>query len=164
MKNLKILLAILCAITISSCVSLKPVSISRQSPITGYKYAYITPTSSLTSGSGGVYGNTNGVYGAAQTKSVNPSDIISGTLIKYGFSIVPEITPEIADEAIIVNYGESGRRNVFWGYTIEITIQILAANNYDVICTGTAEGVGSTEADDIRIAITRALEGIFTAE
>ena len=163
MKNLKILLALLCAITISSCASLKPVSVSRQNPITGYKYAYIKPTSGLTSSNSGVYGNAYGLYGSSQTKSVNPSDIISGSLIKYGFTIVPEITSEIAEKTIIVNYGESGRRNVFWGYTIEITLQILDANNHEVICTSTAEGMGSTEADDIRIAINRALEGIFTS-
>lgn len=163
MKNLKILLVFLCTIAISSCASLKPVSISRQSPITGYKYAYITPTSGLTSSNSGVYGNAYGLYGSSQTKSVNPSDIISGYLIKYGFTIVPEITSEIAEKTIIINYGENGRRNVFWGYTIEITLQILNANTHEVICTSTAEGMGSTEADDIRIAINRALEGIFTS-
>lgn len=104
MKNLKILLVFLCTIAISSCASLKPVSISRQSPITGYKYAYITPTSGLTSSNSGVYGNAYGLYGSSQTKSVNPSDIISGYLIKYGFTIVPEITSEIAEKTIIINY------------------------------------------------------------
>ena len=59
------------------------------------------------------------------------------------------------------NYGETGRRNVFWGYTIEITLQILSADTLEVLCTTTAEGMGSTEADDIRIAITRAMEAIF---
>ena len=62
---------------------------------------------------------------------------------------------------LIVNYGESGRREVFWGYTTEVSIQFLAANTNDVICVTTAEGFGDTEADDIKIAINRALDAVF---
>ena len=44
---------------------------------------------------------------------------------------------------------------------IEVTLQILSADTHEVLCTGTAEGQGETEADDIRIAITRALAMVF---
>ena len=81
--------------------------------------------------------------------------------MKHGFIIVPEIKPDEAKETIVVNYAETGRRNLNLGYTIEITIQILSANDNLLLCTGTAEGQGETEADDIRIAITRCLAEIF---
>lgn len=83
--------------------------------------------------------------------------------MKKGFIRLPEINPELNSETIVVNYGESGRRSVFMaGYTIEVTIQFLDANSHTVICSGTAEGMGSTEADDIRIAINRCLDEIFS--
>lgn len=140
---------------------MQPAVVTRHTPLDGYRYVYITPTSGLTSSSGGVYGGTYGVYGSTQSKSVNPSDIIAGYMIRKGFVQVPEIKPELASQTLIVNYGESGRRNVFWGYTIEITLQFLSAHNHEAVCISTAEGMGSTEADDIRIAINRALEEVF---
>ena len=87
--------------------------------------------------------------------------LFSRVLMKNGYTIVPEVSNDFKERTIIVNYGETGRRNVFWGYTIEITLQILSAETLEVLCTTTAEGMGSTEADDIRIAITRAMEAVF---
>ena len=145
----------------NGCASLKPVTYNGNTSLIGYKYAYITPTSGLSSSSGGVYGNAYGVYGSTISKSINPADAISGILMKNGFTLIPELDDELKERTIIINYGETGRRNVFWGYTIEITLQILSADTLEVLCTTTAEGMGSTEADDIRIAITRAMEAIF---
>ena len=108
-----------------------------------------------------MYGNRYGVYGSGQTKTINPSDVISGLLIKRCFVRLPELNPELANQTLIVNYGESGRRNVNLGYSIEVTIQFLSAQTNEPICICTAEGQGSTEADDIRIAITRALEALY---
>ena len=154
MKSFKLLSVICSLLFFSSCASLQPAVVTRHTPLDGYRYVYITPTSGLSSSSGGVYGST-------QSKSVNPSDIIAGHMIRKGFVQVPEIKPELASQTLIVNYGESGRRNVFLGYTIEITLQFLSAHNHEVVCISTAEGMGSTEADDIRIAINRALEEVF---
>ena len=92
----------------------------------------------------------------------NPSDVISGVLIKEGFIILPELKPELSNETLIVNYGESGRRNRGLGYTIEVTIQFISAKTKQMICSCTAEGQGETEADDIRQAIRRALDGLFS--
>lgn len=162
MKSFKFLSVICSLLFFSSCyASLQPVVVTRHTPLDGYRYVYITPTSGLSSSSGGVYGGTYGVHGSTQSKSVNPSDIIAGHMIRKGFVQVPEIKPELASQTLIVNYGESGRRNVFWGYTIEITLQFLSAHNHEVVCISTAEGMGETEADDIRIAINRALDEIF---
>lgn len=81
--------------------------------------------------------------------------------MKKGYVIVPELRAENASQTIVVNYAETGRRNLNLGYTIEITIQILSAADNSLLCTGTAEGQGETEADDIRIAINRCLTEIF---
>ena len=101
------------------------------------------------------------MYGLTETKSVSPSDIIAGILIQNGYVILPDVKPELEKETLIVNYGESGRRNRGLGYTVEVTIQFISAQTSEIICLCTAEGQGSTEADDIRQAIKRALEGVF---
>lgn len=162
MKHFKlILLLFLCTLFLGSCASMKAPIVQRYESLEQYKYIYITPTAELTSSSGGVYGNQFGVYGGSQTKTINPSDVISGVLIKRGYIRLPELNPNLADQTLIVNYGESGRRNVNLGYSIEVTIQFLSARTNTPICICTAEGQGSTEADDVRIAITRALEALF---
>ena len=107
------------------------------------------------------YGGQYGIYGSSTTKSVNPSDVIAGILIKQGYIILPELKSELANETLIVNYGESGRRNRGLGYTIEVTIQFSSAKTNEMICSCTAEGQGETEADDIRQAIRRALSSLF---
>ena len=152
---------ILCTVLFVGCGSLKSPVIQQNEPIKSYKYFYITPTAELTSSSGGVYGGRYGVYGGSTTKSLNPSDVISGTLLKQGMIRLPELDTELLDQTLVVNYGESGRRNLNMGYTIEVTIQFLQARTHSVVCICTAEGQGSTEADDIRIAINRALEPLF---
>lgn len=143
--------------TLTSCGSLRPATVTRHSSLEGYRYAYINSTSTKVGSAGYFY---NGM-GASETKSTNPSEIISGFLMKKGFIIVPELKSENESHTIVVNYAETGRRNLNLGYAIEITIQILSATDNSLLCTGTAEGQGSTEADDIRIAINRCLAEIF---
>lgn len=158
----RLLSFILVIILINGCAPLKVPIITNNDSIEKYKYIFITPTNNLTSGSGGVYGGQYGVYGSSTNKSVNPSDVISGILIKEGFIRLPELNPELSEETMIVNYGESGRRNRGLGYTIEVTIQFLSAETKQPICSCTAEGQGETEADDIRQAITRCLSGLLS--
>ncbi len=158
MRYIKSLLfATLVSILFVSCASLKAPIVTKNESLIGYKYFYVTPTSELTSSAAAIYGN----YGSAQTKSLNPSDVISGIMIKKGFVRLPELKQDLLDQTLIINYGESGRRNLNLGYSIEVTIQMLSAKTDAVVCVCTAEGQGSTEADDIRIAINRALEGLF---
>ena len=165
MKIIKILFAFCGAVLLHGGVAtLLPVSVTKNSGLSEYKYVYITPTTGLTSGSGGVYGGNYGVYGSSVNKSVNPSDIIAGYMMRKGYVQVPEIKPEFASQTLIINYGETGRRSVFWGYTIEITLQFLSAQSHEVVCTSTAEGMGETEADDIRIALNRALDEVFPSK
>ena len=74
---------------------------------------------------------------------------------------MPELKSDLSSETLIVNYGESGRRNKGLGYTIEVTIQFISADAHEVVCICTAEGQGTTEADDIRQAIRRAMSELF---
>lgn len=164
MKTIRFLAFMIASILMSSCAPLKIPTIIKNDTIEGYKYIFITPTSNLTSGSGGVYGGQYGTYGSSTSKSVNPSDVITGILTKEGYIRLPELKPELTDETIIVNYGESGKRNRGLGYTIEVTIQFVSAKSNELICSCTAEGQGETEADDIRQAITRCLSGLLSKE
>ena len=141
----------------TGCVSLKDVSVYKNEEISEYKYALINSTESLTSNVGTTI---NGVY-VSEGKTVNPRDIISGYLMKRGFIIITEISDDIKDKTLIVNYGESGRRNILFGYTTEVTLQFISAGTKNLVCSSTAEGIGDTEADDIKEAITRALEAVF---
>lgn len=139
---------------ITSCASLKPPTSIHKGKVEDYKYIYITPTSSLSSSSGT---SIAGQY-YSSTKSVNPSDVITGILSKEGFIRLPELKAEHTNETLIVNYGESGKRSTgLGGYAIEVTIQFVSAKSNTLVCSCTAEGQGTTEADDIRQAITRCL-------
>lgn len=136
------------------CASLRPATSIKNGSLDSYKYIYITPTNSLTSSSGATI---SGQY-YSSSKTVNPSDVITGILTKEALIRLPELKPELTDETLIVNYGESGRRNTgLGGYTIEVTMQFVSAKTSSLVCSCTAEGQGSTEADDIRQAITRCL-------
>lgn len=162
MKHILALISIvLSTFLLVGCGTLKSPIIQQNEPLSSYKYFYITPTTKLTSSSSEVYGSKYGVYGGSTTKTLNPIDVISGTLLKQGMVRLPELEQNLLDQTLIVNYGESGRRNLNLGYSIEVTIQFLQARTYSVVCICTAEGQGSTEADDIRIAINRALEPLF---
>ncbi len=156
-----ILLALMSLLLVSCVVSLQPVRVTRNASLDNYTYFYITPTETKTGSSGGVYGNGYGVYGSSTSKSTNPADIISGYLIKRGMVRLPEVKNDLADKTMIINYGETGRRNTSTGYTIEVTLQFISAKTNNVICVVTGEGQGQTEADDIRIAINRCLEEMY---
>ena len=148
----------------ASLYPLQPVSVIENSPIRSYQYVVIAPTNTLTSSTAGLHGNNYGVYGAATSKSINPADVIKGSFVKSGFIVLPEVKSELLNETLIVNYGESGRRNLGLGYSIEVTIQLISAENSSLISSCSAEGIGETEADDIRIAIRRCLNALLVNE
>ena len=159
MKLNRIITLIIFCLTVIGCASLKPASAIKNGEIKDYKYIYISQTKSLTSSTGT---SINGQY-YSTSKSVNPSDVITGILAKQGYILIPELKEDISNETLIINYGESGRRNTgLGGYTIEVTIQFITSTTNSLVCSCTAEGQGSTEADDIREAITRCLNKIIS--
>ena len=60
-----------------------------------------------------------------------PKDFLE--LTKKGFIRLPEQKEELNDKTLIVNYGESGKRNRGLGYTIEVTIQFVSAKSNELI-------------------------------
>ena len=145
--------------TLCSCsvVLLKPAVVVNENP-NNYKYIYVPETQNINSSVGGT---TYGGYFYSAGKSVNPSDLITGAFSKKGFIKLLELKEDLIDQTLVVNYGESGRRTVGLGYTIEVTIQLVSAKANALISTCTAEGLGETEADDLRIAIDRCLTALF---
>ena len=76
---IRVLAAVLCLVIAGGCATLRPVSVDQTSSMSNYQYIYITPTGGVNSTSGTVWGGGNiGVYGASETRSANPADLISG--------------------------------------------------------------------------------------
>jgi hypothetical protein len=158
MKIIKYLAIPLISILVNGCAATleKPVTKKYEST-DNYQYVVIPTTNNITSSTADVYSGRYTAYGSSTSKEVNPSVVIEGILLKKGLTSVNEIRPEILDKTLIVKYGESGRRDVAWGYTLEVTIIFISAKTQETVYSCTAEGQGSTEVDDIREAITRCL-------
>ena len=121
-----------------------------------YDYYYVVPTTGITSSSA-VVGSSHGVYGGA-TKTVVPSDVISGYLMQNGYNTAYTISPEIADRTLAVTYGHTGRRQLGpFSYASGIIIQMRNAKTQDLVATFEAEGCGTDETEDIYKAIYKAL-------
>ena len=143
---------------ISCSPKLLHTKVERISGLEGYLYAVVPTTGTKNSTMTSIY---NG-YGASASQTTNPRDIIAGALLKKGYIILPELNNEFIDKTFIVNYGEGDqRKTALGGYTLEVTISFIAAKTYKPICSCVAEGQGITEADDIRIAISRCLSSLF---
>ncbi len=153
-----VILAFLVTLLFSCSPKLLPTKVERIAGLDGYLYAVVPTTGTKNSTLTSIY---NG-YGGSTSQSANPRDIIAGALLKKGYIILPEVNNEYIDKTFIVNYGESGKRKTgLGGYTLEVTISLIAAKTYKPLCSCVAEGQGSTEADDIRVAITRCLNSLF---
>ena len=151
-------LALLVALLFSCSPKLLPTKVERIAGLDGYLYAIVPTTGTKNSTLTSIY---NG-YGGSTSQSANPRDIIAGALLKKGYIILPEVNNEYIDKTFVVNYGESGKRKTgLGGYTLEVTISFVSAKNYKALCSCVAEGQGSTEADDIRIAITWCLGSLL---
>ena len=157
----KFFFLLLTAITFTSCYTLQVPTTSVAKDLHNYAYAYVIQTSAVT-GSSGVYGNQFGVYGGS-TKSTNPSEVISGYLMKRGYAILPELDPNLADKTLIVNYGHTGKRQLsLFAYSNIVLIQFRDAKSHELVAQSEAEGCGEDEAADILQAIHRALDSIFS--
>jgi hypothetical protein len=161
MKIIRFFTIALMGILMNSCVVLKEPTVVKNDRIESYKYVFIPPTNNSNSGTGKLFVGDHGAYSSIRNKSTNPSDVIRGILIKEGFISLPELKPELMDQTLIVNYGESGKRDTGLGYAIEITIQFISAKSDTLVSSCTAEGQSETEGDDdIRQAITRCLSAL----
>lgn len=153
----KILLLILVSISLTSCgIAVKvPTVVTNGNPY-NYTYVYVIPTAAVTSSSG-VYDGYGGI-----TKTISPSEAISGYLMKKGFTPVPSVTDDLADKTLIVSYGYTGRRQLgLFAYASCIIIQMRDAKTHQMVASCEAEGCGSDETDDILQAIHSGLNTIF---
>ena len=161
MKKIVLFLA---AIVLTACGALKPTTCSVQPTFYKYRYVYIMPTGSVT-GSTGVYTSyvDNRVHGGV-TRTTNPSDMMSGYLMQKGLTILPQLDEAKKAETLVLSYGETDHRDVgfLWLSTSTgIIIQFRDAQTNDMIASAEAEDYGSTEADNVRYALRKALEAIF---
>lgn len=160
MKRILFILATACLLT--GCGSmLKAPTSEVKGNIYKYNYVYVIPTSGVTSSSG-VYGNQYGVYGGS-TKTVNPSEVISGYLMKKGYTTLPSVDPNLAANTMIVSYGYTGRRQLsLFSYASCVMIQFRDAKTHELVATCEGEGCGEDETADILQAIYSALGVVFT--
>ncbi len=153
-------------ITFSGCASLMPVQVEKNIDYLKYKYALINTAGSVVSASGYVnsynYGYGYGISsGVVSTTNINPSDFIAGYLMKKNIIIVNQIKNPA--QTLVIQYGQSGTRQIaggLLGYTMEVTIQLIDASTHKLVSKCTAEGMGSSEVEDIRQAVTRCLDAL----
>lgn len=160
MKQFLFVMATACILT--GCSVLNVPTADVKGNVYKYNYVYVIPTSGVTSSSG-VYGNQYGVYGGS-TKTVNPSEVISGYLMKKGYTTLPNVDPNLAENTMIVSYGYTGRRQLsLFSYASCVMIQFRDAKTHELVATCEGEGCGEDETADILQAIYSALGVIFTS-
>lgn len=156
MKNAKLLLIALiaAAATLGGCATqLLPPTSTQSADFARYRFIVIeaTPTVSSISGSGG----------NLSTSEINPANLIEGLLLKKGLVRVATVASGKPEQTLLLRWGISGRRSLpRGGYTQEVTMLLFDAQSQQSAYKCTAEGVGSTEADDVREAITSCLSGL----
>jgi hypothetical protein len=161
---MKKLLIFFAALTMTACGALKPTTCSVHPNFYKYRYVYIMPTGSVT-GSIGVYNIDRNYVAGGVTRTTNPTDMMSGILMQKGFAIMPHLDQNKLLETLVLSYGETGHRDVgfLWlSNATSIIIQFRDAQTNDLIASVEAEDYGSTEADNIRYAIKKALDAIFS--
>jgi hypothetical protein len=89
-------------------------------------------------------------------------NVIIGTLLKQGLSIVTEEQLNALGEnsknfTLVVEWGVSGRDDKFMGYSQEVTVLIKDAVTRQIVYKGSGEGMGEDEIADVRIALEAAL-------
>lgn len=152
-------------LALTACGALDPVTLNVKADLYKYRYAYIMKTGSVTA-STSVQTYYDGYVSGGVTHTVNPTDIMSGYLMKKGFTILPELDDAKLAETLVVSYGELGRRSVgflFLDTASRVVVHLRDAKTNDLVASAEAEESGLTEADNIRYAINRALDAIFAA-
>lgn len=161
---MKKLLLFFAALALTACGALKPTTCSVQPTFYKYRYVYIMPTGSVTA-STGVHSSYDRSYvSGGVTKTTNPADLMSGYLMQKGFTILPQLDQTKLSETLVLSYGETGKRSVGFLWLSDATsiiIQFRDAQTNELIASAEAEDYGSTEADNIRYALTSALDAIF---
>lgn len=147
-------LRLLALLALTGCALNPPVH-TQATSLSKYQYVLIESSASITS--------IQASNRSAQTKDVNPGALIEGILLKRGVIKVPSANAQTAGKLLLAKYGISGKRDIaggLAGYAQEVTISLVDAESLIPVYTCTAEGIGSTEADDIREAIMSCMSGL----
>lgn len=151
-------LIILAVLTVSCGVSKEMARVKVVGNLDSYTYAYVVPSGSSASASTGVA--VGHVYAGTSAIS-NPSDIISGYLMKKGYTIVPEVKPEHAKNTMVVTYGQVAS-SMTWAAEHTCMIQMLDAESQELIAYCEANGTSiETMSEALQKAIYNALNSIF---
>ncbi|MBL4911329.1 MAG: hypothetical protein JKX78_15130 [Alteromonadaceae bacterium] len=151
---LPLLLALSGCSSINPSGDILPPEINSYIPIDNYSFVLINESETVNS----AVANESGGY----TRTVDPDEAIAGVLLKMGVIRIYETPDTNLDKVALVSYGVSGTRNIglMGAYSQEVTIVIREVNSTNLIYQCSAEGIGSTEADDIRNAISSCLSGL----
>lgn len=164
---MKKLFAVITCFILSHCmISLNAAKVIVKGDFNKYTYAYVIPTSGVTSSSGGggfVSGNRYGLTGVAYegpTRTINPSEMISGVLMKEGFTVLPNMSPDFADKTMVVSYGfiEGQGKSLFDRASATIMIQFRDAKTQELIASYGTTGTGNNDSESVSDAITAAME------
>ncbi len=128
-------------------------------PLEYYKYFYIEKSDVLVSAK--FDKDDDGETDSYKT-SINTSDLISGYMMREGFIRLNELSPDLANNTLIISYGESDSYNnsAFKDARI-VTLQFLRADTSSLVATCSAEGNGGTYVDDLRDAINTCFKTLF---
>lgn len=91
---------------------------------------------------------------------------MSGYLMQRGYTVIPQLNEKKLAETLIVSYGETGQRSMEFLWLFDATsiiVQFRDAQTNELIASAEAEDYGSTAADNVRYAIRRALDTIFSS-
>lgn len=121
-----------------------------------YKYAYVMPTSGVTSG-GLRYDVFLGISGGP-TITINPSEKISGYLMKLGYTILPTINPDMADKTMVVAYGNAEGEVSNYHAINNIVVQMRDAQTHALVLSIESSGFGQDEAEAIANALSKAMQ------
>ena len=160
-KTIRFCLLLLCVSSMTGCYTLQVPTVSNPGNLRDYQYAYIIPASGV-SASYEVSGNQYGVYGGKMI-TTNPSEVIAGYLMKKGYTILPELTADLEEKTLVINYGHLGKRRLsLFSHSNIVILQFRNAQTHELVASSEAEGGnGANEANDILQAITRALDALF---
>ena len=127
-------------------------SVHIQGDLSKYKYVYVIPVSGDKPAPGVPVNPGYIIY----SRTIYPSDIISGYLMKFNYTILPECSLEHADSTLIVSYGFTGRRLLSMVKSAcTVFIQMSDARTHEIVASFEAEGAGYDE-------VFAMLEAIYT--
>lgn len=163
---IRLFIIIACSLFTLSTISLNATQVVINGDLTKYQFVYVIPTTGVTSSSGGggyVFGNQYGVFGTTSTGAtvtINPSELVAGQMMRMGFTILPQITPEFKENTLIASYGyiEGSPRDDFHYASATIMLQFRDAMTQELVASFEAIGYGNNDAESIKDAIYAAIQ------